>query len=408
MKALPLLLPLAAALLAGCNSLATDKPRPPVPDTVVMLSIDGLNVSALGQGNSPTLDRLAGDGVTAQWMTPSYPTVTFPNHYSMVTGMRPDRHGIIHNQIEDAQLGRFELKDRQALADARWWSDATPLWVQAERAGLRAAVQAYPGSDAPIGGELVQLRQSFDESISLDQRARTLLEWLALPQRPHLVMGYFEQVDQAGHYYGPNSPQYAKALRAVDAAVGAVVEGLREQGQLARTNLIVVSDHGMAEVPHGQVVATEQMVAPDLARAVSVGQSVGFEPLPGQEAAARKALLGAHRNYDCWPREQLPAHWDYGTHRRVPAIICQMHEGWDANTTAILARRKPGTRGSHGYDTRLPSMRTVFIAHGPAFRSAARIAPIDNVDVYPLVNHLLGLDVPANDGNLEAVKPALR
>lgn len=408
MNVLPLSLPLVAALISGCSSLPVNTPRPTVPDTVVMISIDGLNLNALGQGNSPHLDRLAGEGVSAQWMSPSYPSVTFPNHYTMVTGLRPDRHGIVHNQIDDAQLGRFELKDRQALADARWWSDATPLWVHAQRAGLRVAVQAYPGSDAPIGGELVALRQSFDPSSSLDQRAQTLLGWLALPQRPHLVLGYFEQVDQAGHYYGPNSPQYAQAVRSVDAAVGQVVEGLRQQGQLDRTNLIVVSDHGMAEVPDGQVVAVESMVAPHLARAVSVGQSVGFEPLPGQEVAARQALIGAHSRYDCWDKQSLPAHWQYGTHARVPAIICQMHEGWDANTAAILAKRKPGTRGSHGYDTQLPSMRTVFIARGPAFRSATQIAPIDNVDVYPLVNHLLGVDVPANDGDLEAVKPALR
>jgi predicted AlkP superfamily pyrophosphatase or phosphodiesterase len=408
MKLLPLITSLAAALLAACSSLPTVPMAAAELDTVVLLSIDGLNVSALGQGNSPHLDRIASEGVQARWMSPSYPSITFPNHYTMVTGLRPDGHGIVHNQIEDAELGRFELKDAQAVSNAAWWSDGIPLWVQASRAGLRTATWAYPGGDAPIGGRQADLHQTYDESVALPERMRGMLAWLALPQRPHLLVGYFEQVDQAGHYYGPNSPQYASALRKVDAAVGMLVEGLRERGQLARTNLIVVSDHGMAEVPSGQVIATEDMVAADVAHAVSVGQSVGFEPLPGQHAAASKALLGAHPNYDCWPREKLPAHWHYGSHRRVPAIICQMHEGWDANTAAVLARRNPGTRGSHGYEITLPSMRAVFIGQGPAFRARTRIEPINNVDIYPLVNHLLGLELPANDGDLQALVPALR
>lgn len=407
MKLLPPIALMAAAVLAACSTLPPTH-ADTAPDTVVLLSIDGLNVSALGQGNSPNLDRLASEGVRADWMRPSYPAITFPNHYTMVTGLRPDGHGIVHNQINDDRLGRFELKDAQAVSNPDWWSDGVPLWVQARRAGLRTATWAYPGGDAAIGGMQADLHQSYDEAITLPERIDGMLAWLALPQQPHLLVGYFEQVDQAGHSYGPNSPQYASALRRVDAAVGTLVQGLRERGQLERTNLIVVSDHGMAEVPHGQVVATEDMVPADVAHPVSVGQSVGFDPLPGREDAAAQVLVGAHEHYDCWPRGQLPAHWHYGSHRRVPAIICQMHEGWDANTRAILARRHPGTRGSHGYEINLPSMRAVFIGRGPAFRSGARIAPINNVDIYPLVNHLLGLDLPANDGELEAVLPALR
>ena len=132
-----------------------------------------------------------------------------------------------------------------------------------------------------------------------------------------------------------------------------------------------------------------------------------FRPLPGQQAEAHRQLVGAHTRYDCWPRGELPARWQYGSHRRIPAIICQMHEGWDANHRHILARRAPGVRGSHGYDIDLPSMRSPFIAHGPAFRRQAVIEPIANVDVYPLMTGLLGLSLPPNDGNPAATADAL-
>ena len=411
MKPQYLLAPLLAAALGACSSLPDTGAAPAAasvqPHTVVLLSIDGLNRDALGKGNSPHLDALAAAGVQARWMTPSYPSITFPNHYSMVTGLRPDRHGIIHNQIEDPALGRFELSDRVALSNPGWWSDALPIWLQASRAGLRTATFSYPGGEVAIDGGHADLWHPYDESLDPGQRVEGMLQWLELPQRPHLLAAYFEHVDKAGHYSGPRSVEYAAALRVVDAAIGELVEGLRERGQLEHTNLIVVSDHGMAEVPDGQVIAVEDMVAPALARAVSVGQVIGFEPLPGQEQAALARLAGSHQRYDCWPRQQLPARWQFGSHRRIPAIICQMHEGWDANHRRVLARRAPGVRGSHGYDIDLPSMRSPFIAHGPAFASARVIEPISNVDVYPLIVHLLGLELPANDGNLQATTDAL-
>ena len=411
MKMQHALAPLLLAALTACASLSP-APSPATgpavePDTVVLLSIDGLNLDALGRGNSPHIDALAAAGVQARWMTPSYPAITFPNHYSIVTGLLPDRHGIIHNQMDDPDLGRFELRDRDALRNPGWWSDALPIWLQARRAGLRTATFSYPGGEVAIDGQHADLWHHYDESLSPSQRIARMLDWLALPQRPHLLAGYFEHVDKAGHYAGPNSEAYAQALRQIDTAVGELVAGLRQRGQLDRINLIIVSDHGMAEVPNGQVVAVEDMVDPSVARAVSVGQVIGFDPLPGQQAEAHRQLVGAHTRYDCWPRGELPARWQYGSHRRIPAIICQMHEGWDANHRHILARRAPGVRGSHGYDIDLPSMRSPFIAHGPAFRRQAVIEPIANVDVYPLMTGLLGLSLPPNDGNPAATADAL-
>ena len=163
----------------------------------------------------------------------------------------------------------------------------------------------------------------------------------------------------------------------------------------------------MAEVADGHAIAIEDMVDPDLVELVAPGQVVGFNPRDGHQAQAEAALLGRHPRYQCWRKQELPARWHYGSHRRVPAIVCQMDLGWDALPRRYLANRAPGTRGSHGYDPAEPAMRAIFIARGPSFRSGTTIPAFDNVDVYPLLTRLLGIPAAPNDGNPSTLLPAL-
>jgi len=404
---------LGACLLAACASTGTTPATPAAataPPTVLLLSIDGLRADMVERGHSPNLARLAREGVRAVGMSPSYPSLTFPNHYTLVTGLRPDHHGIIHNSMRAEDLGDFRLDNREAVTNPAWWG-GEPIWVGVEKAGYKSATWSWPGSEAAIQGVHASQWHAYDESVPLPERMQLVLSWLqGAPDghKPRLVAAYMEQVDKAGHTYGPDSPEYAAALRQVDAAIGQLLDGMRRDGLLDQTNVIVVSDHGMANVADGQVIATEDMVAPVIAREVSVGQSIGFAPQPGREREAEKALLGAHPHYDCWKKEQLPPRWHYGTHPRIPPIVCQMHEGWDALTRKSIARRPPGNRGSHGYDPALPSMQAVFVARGPAFRQGVLLPRFDNVDVYPLLARLTGITPAPNDGDPQALLPALR
>ncbi|WP_413975066.1 ectonucleotide pyrophosphatase/phosphodiesterase [Stenotrophomonas acidaminiphila] len=404
---------LSASLLAACASTG---PAPSVatattaPPTVLLLSIDGLRADMVDRGHSPNLARLAREGVRSVGMSPSYPSLTFPNHYTLVTGLRPDHHGIIHNSMRAEDLGDFRLDNRDAVTNPAWWG-GEPIWVGVEKAGYKSATWSWPGSEAAIQGVHANQWHAYDESVPLPERMQLVLSWLqGAPDghKPRLVAAYMEQVDKAGHNHGPDSPEYAAAVRQVDAAIGQLLDGMRRDGLLDQTNVIVVSDHGMANVPDGQVIATEDMVAPEIAREVSVGQSVGFTPQPGREREAEKALLGAHPHYDCWKKEHLPARWHYGTHPRIPPIVCQMHEGWDALTRKSIARRPPGSRGSHGYDPALPSMQAVFVARGPSFRQGLLLPRFDNVDVYPLLARLTGITAAPNDGDPQALQQALR
>ncbi len=400
-----LLLPLLL-LLGACAGLPT---RDPPATSLLLVSLDGVHPDFLGRGDTPHLDRLAAEGVQARWMRPSYPSLTFPNHYTLVTGLRPDRHGIVHNTMQDPVLGGFALKNREAVGDGRWWG-GEPLWVTAERAGLPTATLSWPGSEAAVQGVRPGRWHEYDETRPLARRIDTVAGWLAEPvaTRPRLATLYFEHPDAAAHAHGPRSAQLRAAMREVDAALGDLLERLERSGSRAHTDIVVVSDHGMAEVPEGQVVVVEDMVDPANAELVTDGQVVGFRPRPGREAAAEAQLLGRHARHACWRRHELPSRWRYGTHTRVPPIVCQMDPGWDALPRARLARRPAGVRGSHGYDPDSPQMRAVFIANGPSFRSGMVLPAFDNVDVYPLLARLLGVREATNDGNADTLLPALR
>jgi predicted AlkP superfamily pyrophosphatase or phosphodiesterase len=402
--------PLLAILVCFLTACAS-APRPVVEhDSVLLVSIDALRADYLELGITPNLARLAGEGVRAQWMTPSYPSLTFPNHYTLVTGLRPDHHGIIHNTMWDDAMGGFKLSDRVAVGDTRWWG-GEPIWIGAQRAGMPTATLFWPGSEAPIHGLRPTRWKAFDDGASFDARVDEVVGWLGEPAatRPRLATLYFDQLDKASHNFGPDSPRALAVLREADAAIGRLLRGLAARGRLDRVNLVLVSDHGMATVAPGHAIAVEDMVTPEEAVVVSIGQSIGIAPRAGHEAAVEKKLLGAHAQYECWRKHELPARWHYGRHPRVPPIVCQMHEGWDALPREQLARRPAGaTRGSHGYDPVLPSMRAVFIARGPAFRQGVLLPPFDNVDVYPLLARLLGITPAANDGDAATLLPALR
>lgn len=409
-------------LFAGCASA----PRPvasaaDIPSSVasatdvtplLLVSIDGLRAADVD--TMPVLKALGESGVRAEAMRPSYPSLTFPNHYTLVTGLRPDRHGIVHNSMVDPRLGRFNLSKRDAVSDGRWWG-GEPIWVGAKKAGLRSATMFWPGSEAKIAGARPDCWQPYDESVTPVQRVEQALSWLDLPssQRPAIITLYFDQVDHEEHGHGPDSTQAGAARAQTDAALAQLLEGLRARSLRERVNIIVVSDHGMASVPPDHVVLIEDMLPVDEVEVVSGGQVVSINPREGRETRfnreVERRMLGRHDHYECWRKGKLPARWRYGTHPRIPAIVCQMDEGWDAVTRDVAARRaSAGVRGSHGFDPALPSMQAAFVADGPAFRDGVRLPAFDNVDVYPLLAYLLGIVAAPNDGDIVPLLPALK
>lgn len=410
---------LAALLLVVLATACAARPGPgPAADaitqqrpTLLLVSLDGVSPAMLRRGDTPHLDRMAAEGVLAEGMNPAYPTLTFPNHYSIVTGLRPDRHGIVHNTMRDPAIGEFSLRDRAAVATSAWWEGAEPLWVTAERAGITTAVTSWPGSEAPIQGIQPTRWSVFDYGVSIEARVDRVDGWLAEADatRPGLATLYFEHVDLAAHRHGPHSDQARDAMRRVDAALGELFARLQARGQLDAVNIVVVSDHGLVEVAPGQHLATEAMVDPAIAEPVGDGAVLGFEPRPGREAEAASALLGTHRTHACWRKQDIPAHWHFGSHPRVPPIFCQMRPGWVALPAARLAHAQAHVRGAHGYAQEdAPGVQAIFIARGPAFRHGTTLPAFDNVDLYPILADLIGVTPQPSDARPARVHGALR
>jgi predicted AlkP superfamily pyrophosphatase or phosphodiesterase len=403
LAALALALALTAFAVASQPVVAAP-PKPPL----ILISLDGFRADYLQRGLSPTLSALAADGVTSKGMRPAFPSLTFPNHYTLVTGLTPDHHGVVNNTMLDPWIPGmvFTLGDRAVISDPRWWNDATPLWITAERQGIPAATMFWPGSDVAIHGARPSLWRPYDKAYPATSRVDTVLSWLDLPaaQRPGFLTLYLEEVDTQGHAHGPDSPEVDRAIGEVDSAIGRLVAGLKARGLYDRTNLVIVADHGMAAVGAGHIVYLDSLAPLDSFRMISGGAVAGVEPLPGRTAAVETALLGAHPHAACWRKAEIPARLHYGTHRRVPPIVCLAEIGW---TLALHSSRAPPA-GQHGYDPAEPAMAALFIAHGPAFAQGVVLPAFDNVDVYPLMTTALGLQPEPNDGHLDEVRAALR
>jgi predicted AlkP superfamily pyrophosphatase or phosphodiesterase len=395
---------LVAFALTACAT-APPKASGPPPLTI-LVSIDGFRSDYLDRGVTPTLSGLARDGVRAS-MRPSFPSKTFPNHYAIVTGLRPDRNGIVDNTMLDPQIPgvTFKMADKVTNADARWWNEATPIWVTAERAGVRTATMFWPGSDTAIQGVRPSKWRLFDMSLPAQARTDQLLAWLDAPpaERARFATLYFDDVDTAGHHFGPDSPEVNAAATTVDNAIARLVEGLKARG--IKANLVVVADHGMAATPDSEKIFYDDLLPKDAARTIALGAFLSLYPNPGHETQVATALLRPHAHMACWKKQDIPKRYHYGANPRVPPYFCLPQTGWSI-TTHDYKPRNP-ERGGHGYDPYAPEMAAVFIAVGPAFRHGVTLPSFDNVDVYPLLAHLIAVKPQANDGQLADVAGAL-
>lgn len=394
---------LAAVLLAACASVPTPaRDAPPV----ILVSIDGFRPDYLDRGVTPVLSGLAASGVRGA-MRPSFPSKTFPNHYALVTGLRPDRNGIVENTFQDPRWPgeTFRMANRQAVQDRRWWDEGTPIWVSAERAGIATAPVFWPGAEAAIQGVRPRHSAPFDMQTPNDVRVQRLLGLLDLPtaERPRFLTLYFDTIDTAGHDYGPDAPETLAAVAQADAEIGRLVAGLKARGIAA--NLIVVADHGMAQLSPDRTLYMDDHLPADAYRYLTGGAFMTIYPAPGREREVAVALQKPHDHFRCWAKADIPARFHYGKNPRVAPFFCLPQTGWTLTTRAYKPKKPEW--GAHGFDPESPEMAAVFVANGPAFRAGVTLPAFDNVSVYPLLAKLLGVVPAANDGRVEDIAPAL-
>lgn len=413
----------AALALAACTTSPLNDTGPTPDDAspveqaaiqagselTILISIDGFRPDYLERGATPVMSALAETGAVGP-MQPSFPSKTFPNHYALITGLTPDHNGIINNTMEDPAIPGdvFMLSDPSVTSNPAWWDEGRPLWVSAAEQGINAATMFWPGSDFEIHGQRPGAFEKFDQKLPDFARVDILLSWLDAPsgERPELATIYFDIVDTAGHLYGPDSPKTTSAAAQVDAAIGRLMDGLTARGLSEKTNIVIVSDHGMAPIADEQIMSLDTMVDPAKMHVVWTGEFAGLSPQPGYETDVEAALLGRTDHGTCWRKGELPGRFAYGENPRVPAIICLADTGWRYETDAMKVWR--GSGGGHGFDPADPMMSAIFIANGPAIASGVELEKFDNVSVYPFLAALTGITPAENDGNIEDLAPAMK
>jgi len=404
----------AAVCAAQSSSSVFEVPNPPNTEAqqakhyVVLVSLDGFRYDYPTKYGAKHLLAMAARGASApEGMIPSYPSVTFPNHYTIVTGLYPDHHGIVANSFYDpARKESYSYTNPKTTGDGTWYS-GTPLWVLAEKQGMRTASLFWPTSDAEIQGKRPSYNLApYDDNFPDEKRVEQVLAWLRLPpeNRPHFIALYSPNTDEAGHTYGPDAAETAEAVRHVDEMIGKLSEGIAASG--LPVDLIVVADHGMETLQGGWLIL-------DKWADLSQFETSGSRLYPKSEADAEKAyqsLLGASDTFKVYRRAQVPEylHFDSNPREGDPIVVPTGPYSIVAHDPNSKGGTRMPPRGGHGFDPRqMPSMKAIFYAAGPDIRPGVTVASFENVDLYPLIARILGLQTGPIDGKLRTLQGIL-
>ena len=412
--------PAPSCLLVGCAAAPTprsaDAPPPRATETatgtVILVSFDGFRWDYPELHGAPTVRRLAAEGVRANGLIPIFPTKTFPNHYSIVTGLYAEHHGIVGNNMWDPVWdATFSLRNREEVANGRWW-EGEPIWVTAEKQGVRSAAYFWPGAEAEIGGVRPTYWEPFDDSVPGEARVDKVLGWLDLPadERPAFITLYFSDVDSAGHRHGPEARETRSAVRRVDAYLARLVSGLEERGLYDSTHILLVSDHGMTQMDPEKVIVLEDYLDMDAVRVVDLSVIAMLRRRDGDAEALYAALEGSHPQLRVARRDELPARFHFAAHRRIPEIVAWAAPGWYIYATHSDRRLRSArfALGMHGSDNAERTQHALFVARGPRLRQGHEVPAFENVHLYELMAALLGIAPAPNDGDPELAASLLR
>ncbi len=363
---------------------------------VVILSMDGFRSDYLQRANTPHLDSMVRVGTSGR-LRPSFPTLTFPNHYSLVTGLYPNNHGLVANRFIDSKLGKYSIGDRASVENGAFYG-GEPIWNTAERQGLRSAAFFWVGSEAPIGGHRPSHWSIYDSSVSYQTRIDSVVHWLSMPQdvAPRIILWYIDEPDHTGHTYTPESSKTIAKVEELDRVVGNMLARLRSLPNRDNIDFVIVSDHGMATyTPERSVDLSKWLDGNDFYHVVDGVPTLLY---PHEDKIDKvMAQLATVPHVKAYRKSDLPARLHYGSNPRIGEIVVVPEIG-----TYIYFRPDAQliTGGAHGYDNINPEMFALFVALGPDFPANNHIEdPIPNIAVYPLLCRLLGIEPAPNDAD---------
>jgi predicted AlkP superfamily pyrophosphatase or phosphodiesterase len=381
--------------------------RRPFKNYVLLVSLDAFRWDYPQIYNTPNINKIATEGVKADRLIPSFPTVTFPNHYTIATGLYPDHHGLIDNNFVAPDLGlSYRMSDRAAVENPSFYG-GEPIWITAERQGAKAASFFWVGSEAPVGGQHPTYWKKYDGTISFEARIDTVVKWFSYPRekRPELVTLYFDEPDATSHRFGPKSPQTEKIVTRLDSLIGVLRLKLSTLPYSRRINLILLSDHGMGAVSRDRYINLKDIVPDRMIASVSGGNPVYFiNPAEGKTDSVLLLLKGK-TGLNAWKKSDLPARFHFGTNPRIPQVVVLADSSW-----SLGIRPDPSSvrGGAHGYDNADSDMFAIFYATGPAFKKNYKFHELNNTDIYGMICRILRLKPAPNDGNPEDYNKILR
>ena len=374
---------------------------------VILISFDGFRWDYPNRGITPNLKKIADSGVTALSLQPVFPSKTFPNHYSMITGLYPINHGIIHNDFYDPFSNkRYKVGKKEPVRNAKWYQGEA-FWETAERQGIVTASYFWPGSELTLDYRRPTYVEYYEESRPYEKRVQGVIDWLKLPEqkRPHFITLYFEATDTYGHRKGPDSRELNKAIQRLDDMLGLLIDKLKEIDLLHKTNIIVVSDHGMTSVDSKRTIYIDSYTSGFNCKIQGEGPLMMIDCPQEQLGAVFKNLKQNENNFKVYLKNDVPDYFHFSNHPLISPILVVAEPGWSLQK-GELKSLVYGTvsKGNHGYDNFHLDMHGIFYAAGPSFKKEYRCGTIWNIDIYPLLCKILGIFPRQNiDGKFERI-----
>ncbi|XP_014914974.1 ectonucleotide pyrophosphatase/phosphodiesterase family member 5 [Poecilia latipinna] len=372
---------------------------------LLLVSFDGFRWDYIYRVPTPNFRSIMDEGVKVEFVENIYITKTYPNHYSMVTGLYAETHGVVANEMYDPALNLSFSMETDSVYDSRWWEQAVPLWVTVQKDGGRSGAAMWPGSDVLIHGVFPTRYLQYNASVSFEARVRRIIEWFSAPEGEAVDFGilYWEEPDESGHNLGPQSPLMDAIIAGIDEKLGFLLDELKKAGLYEKVNLVVTSDHGMAQLSPEKIIELDQYVDRDLYTWVDKSPVVGILPKKGKLDEVYAMLADANPNMVAYRKDNIPEHFHYQHNVRIMPILLEAKEGW----TIMQNRTGLFMFGNHGYNNTLRDMQPVFVARGPAFRQNYIKASMRSVDLYPLMCHILAIQPLPNNGSLLNVQDLL-
>lgn len=369
---------------------------------VLLISLDAYRWDYPTVFNTPNLNKIAKKGVKAKSLISCYPSKTFPNHYSIATGLHPNNHGIVNNSFYDKELGYYAIGNRKSVENGNFYF-GEPIWVTAEKQGVKSASYFWVGSEAPIQGIQPTYWKKYSNKTTFEQKIDTVIHWFSLPEseRPRLVTFYHYQPDWTSHDYGPLAKETRMVAEQLDSLIGVFMAKIEKLQIAKKINVIVLSDHGMADISNDRYINLSNNLNKEWFSSITGGNPVySLQPKPEFYAQALEELKKIE-HLKVWERKDIPKRYVYGSSSRINDILIETELGWSVAWTDVKEKYSGGT---HGYDNLLPEMQGIFFAKGPAFKKGFVHESFMNINVYPIIAEILGLQPAKIDGNLDEVK----